>query len=114
MQLTRTSKATRNLLMHRSSIGVWKSARQNLPQDLYLDIPDDMTEPAYARLLFDPLCHVRSFLFLKVQCLITILSTVLCQGKGQAPALGFTSQVLQEVFARLVRYLSFSFLLISC
>lgn len=58
-QLARTSKATRSLLMHRSSTSVWKSARGNLPDEFYLEIPDDMSEPMYAHLLFDSYCDVR-------------------------------------------------------
>ncbi|KAG6813339.1 hypothetical protein H0H92_011887 [Tricholoma furcatifolium] len=50
LNLSRTSKSLRNILMSRSSIGVWKSALsrfRGLPE-----CPEDMSEPAYANLLF--------------------------------------------------------------
>lgn len=56
LQLARTTKPLRNMLMHRSATSVWKHARENVP-DLP-DIPPDLAEPQYANLLFDPFCHV--------------------------------------------------------
>ncbi|KAI0362438.1 hypothetical protein OH77DRAFT_1416699 [Trametes cingulata] len=55
LQLSRTTKALRNILMHRSAITIWRNARQNV-EDLP-DCPPDLTEPAYANLLFDHHCH---------------------------------------------------------
>ncbi|KAJ8095922.1 hypothetical protein PM082_015143 [Marasmius tenuissimus] len=55
LSLARTSKDLRNLLLSRSTISVWKAARSNV-EDLP-DIPDDMSEPAYAHLCFDARCH---------------------------------------------------------
>ncbi|KAG6813335.1 hypothetical protein H0H92_011883 [Tricholoma furcatifolium] len=55
LNLSRTSKSLRNILMSRSSIGVWRNARahvEGLPE-----CPDDMSEPAYANLVFYPYCH---------------------------------------------------------
>lgn len=59
LNLTRTTKALRGLLMHRDSTTVWKSARENLDnQDLYKGPSKNMSEPAYARLVFDTHCYV--------------------------------------------------------
>jgi hypothetical protein len=56
LRLARTTKQFRRVLMHRSSISVWKTARENV-----LNMPDCpvyWTEPYYANLAFDPHCHV--------------------------------------------------------
>ncbi|KAG6820465.1 hypothetical protein H0H93_016760 [Arthromyces matolae] len=56
LNLSRTSKALRNILMSRSSQFIWKRARahiEGLP-----DCPTDMSEPAYANLVFSPFCNV--------------------------------------------------------
>ncbi|KAK1224295.1 hypothetical protein PQX77_012803 [Marasmius sp. AFHP31] len=55
LSLARTSKDLRNLLLSRSTVSIWKAARSNV-EDLP-DIPDDMSEPAYAHLCFDAQCH---------------------------------------------------------
>ncbi|KAI0949926.1 hypothetical protein AcV7_008552 [Taiwanofungus camphoratus] len=55
LHLARTTKALRNVLMRRSSITIWKYAREHV-EDLP-DCPADLSEPQYARLLFDPHCH---------------------------------------------------------
>ncbi|RPD66387.1 hypothetical protein L226DRAFT_530487 [Lentinus tigrinus ALCF2SS1-7] len=55
LHLSRTSKAFRLLLMNRSAITIWRRARDNvlgLP-----NCPSDLSEPAYANLVFDPHCH---------------------------------------------------------
>ncbi|GLB35481.1 hypothetical protein LshimejAT787_0210460 [Lyophyllum shimeji] len=55
LNLSRTSKALRNILMHRSSTYVWKSARSHivgLPE-----CPSDLSEPQYANLIYYPYCH---------------------------------------------------------
>ncbi|KZT09619.1 uncharacterized protein LAESUDRAFT_646055 [Laetiporus sulphureus 93-53] len=57
LHLARTTKALRTMLMSRSSISLWKGARElvgRLP-----DCPSDLSEPQYANLLFDQHCHVR-------------------------------------------------------
>ncbi|KAF9218720.1 hypothetical protein BS17DRAFT_654775, partial [Gyrodon lividus] len=56
LNLARTTKAFRQLLMRRSSVSVWKTARggvEGLP-----DCPPDLNEPQYANLVFYPHCHV--------------------------------------------------------
>ncbi|KAG1869591.1 hypothetical protein F4604DRAFT_1584420 [Suillus subluteus] len=57
LNLSRTSKDFRNLLLQRSSASAWKTAR--LQVDDLPDCPQDMSEPQYANLVFYPHCHVR-------------------------------------------------------
>jgi len=57
LNLSRTSKDFRNLLLRRSSAAAWKTARLNV--DGLPDCPPDITEPQYANLAFYPHCHVR-------------------------------------------------------
>ncbi|KIJ18019.1 hypothetical protein PAXINDRAFT_9105 [Paxillus involutus ATCC 200175] len=55
LNLARTSKAFRRLLMHKSSAFAWKTARlqiEGLPE-----CPPDLSEPQYANLVFWPHCH---------------------------------------------------------
>ncbi|KAF9029406.1 hypothetical protein BDZ89DRAFT_1132987 [Hymenopellis radicata] len=55
LRLSRTTKALRKLLMSKSSIGVWQSARlgmEGLPPMI-----EGLNEPQYANLLFDTHCH---------------------------------------------------------
>ncbi|KAF8441082.1 hypothetical protein L210DRAFT_2128264 [Boletus edulis BED1] len=55
LNLARTCKSFRQLLMTKSSAFVWKAARRQvngLP-----DCPTDLTEPQYAHLVFYPRCH---------------------------------------------------------
>ncbi|KAG0703640.1 hypothetical protein DFH29DRAFT_915440 [Suillus ampliporus] len=55
LRLARTTKQFRRVLMHRSSMSVWKNARENVPN--MPDCPPFWTEPHYANLAFDPHCH---------------------------------------------------------
>ncbi|KAI0074236.1 hypothetical protein K474DRAFT_81699 [Panus rudis PR-1116 ss-1] len=55
LNLARTTKAFRQLLMSKQSAAHWRAARANVPG--LPDIPDDMAEPAFANLLFDMHCH---------------------------------------------------------
>ncbi|KAG1760845.1 hypothetical protein EDD22DRAFT_53532 [Suillus occidentalis] len=57
LNLSRTSKDFRNLLLQRSSASAWRIAR--LQVDDLPDCPQDMSEPQYANLAFYPHCHVR-------------------------------------------------------
>ncbi|KAI0822848.1 hypothetical protein BC628DRAFT_1326507 [Trametes gibbosa] len=55
LNLSRTTKALRNILMQHSAISIWRHAREGI-----VDLPEcppDLTEPAYANLLFDHHCH---------------------------------------------------------
>ncbi|KAG8221221.1 hypothetical protein J3R82DRAFT_1383 [Butyriboletus roseoflavus] len=57
LNLARTCKSLRVLLMDKSSAFVWRTARRQvngLPE-----CPDDLTEPEYANLVFYARCHVR-------------------------------------------------------
>ena len=56
VSLSRSTKSFRQLLMRRSSITIWQAARRNVP-DLP-DCPPELSEPAYANLLFTTNCHV--------------------------------------------------------
>ncbi|KAF8181619.1 hypothetical protein BJ912DRAFT_608613 [Pholiota molesta] len=54
LHISHATKALRAILMSRSSVSVWRSARSNvigLP-----DCPDDLNEPQYATLVFVPRC----------------------------------------------------------
>ncbi|KAI0074234.1 hypothetical protein K474DRAFT_1626258 [Panus rudis PR-1116 ss-1] len=55
LNLARTTKAFRQLLMSKQSAVHWRTARANVPG--LPDIPDDMTEPEFANLLFSSHCH---------------------------------------------------------
>ncbi|KAF5324810.1 hypothetical protein D9611_004188 [Ephemerocybe angulata] len=55
LQLSRTSKSLREILMSRSSVSVWMSARANI--EALPDCPFDMSEPEYASLVFETHCH---------------------------------------------------------
>ncbi|KAI0268999.1 hypothetical protein BGY98DRAFT_318472 [Russula aff. rugulosa BPL654] len=54
VNLARTSKALRQLLMSRKSMWVWIVARRNAGAVMAPDPPEDMSEPAWALLLFGP------------------------------------------------------------
>ena len=61
VNLARTNKALRQVLMSRKSIWVWLVVRRNAGATTVPDPPDDMSEPAWALLLFGPaVCSVRS------------------------------------------------------
>ncbi len=62
LHLCRTNKFLRSILLDRNSLGVWRSARQNL--NGLPDLPEDLSEPRYASLLFDKYCQVRCNLFI--------------------------------------------------
>lgn len=59
LRMSRLNKDLRRVLISRSSITVWKSARSN--DNECPDPPAGMSEPAWANLLFDAHCHVRVF-----------------------------------------------------
>jgi len=60
VNLARTSKALRQVLMSRKSMSVWIVARRNATITKAPDPPEDMSEPAWALLLFGPaVCSVR-------------------------------------------------------
>ncbi|KAI9462990.1 hypothetical protein HD554DRAFT_2288156 [Boletus coccyginus] len=55
LNLARTCKSLRQLLMDKSSTFVWKTARRQV--DDLPDCPADLTEPEYANLVFYARCH---------------------------------------------------------
>jgi len=60
VNLARTSKALRGVLMSRKSIWVWMVVRRNAGMTKVPDPPKDMSEPAWALLVFGPsVCSVR-------------------------------------------------------
>ena len=64
VNLARTSKALRQVLMSRKSMWVWATARRKAGAVMVPDPPEDMSEPAWALLLFGPaVCSVRIQLF---------------------------------------------------
>jgi hypothetical protein len=61
VNLARTNKALRDVLMSRKSIWVWLISRRNAGVTKVPNPPDDMSEPAWALLLFGPaVCSVCS------------------------------------------------------
>ena len=67
VNLARTNKALRHVLMSRKSMCVWIVARRNAGVIRVPDPPEDMSEPAWALLLFGPaVCSVRSHLSLLI------------------------------------------------
>jgi hypothetical protein len=56
LNLSRTTKQIRRVLLHRSSVFIWKAARANVLG--FPECPQFMSEPAYANLAFDQHCHV--------------------------------------------------------
>ncbi|KAJ7109867.1 hypothetical protein C8R44DRAFT_265323 [Mycena epipterygia] len=56
LRLSRTSKEFRSLLMHKSSITIWRSSLSNVPN--LPPCPIGMTEPQWTSLVFDPTCNV--------------------------------------------------------
>ncbi|KAI0725253.1 hypothetical protein C8Q72DRAFT_785851, partial [Fomitopsis betulina] len=55
LNLARTTKPFRKLLISRSSATLWRAARANVPG--LPDCPPHLSEPAYADLCFSSLCH---------------------------------------------------------
>ena len=61
VNLARANRALRQVLMSRKSIWVWLVVRRNTGVTKVPDPPDDMSEPAWALLLFGPaVCSVHS------------------------------------------------------
>ncbi|KAF8548203.1 hypothetical protein OG21DRAFT_790584 [Imleria badia] len=56
LNLARTCKSFRGILMVKSSAFVWKAALRQV--DGLPDCPDDSSEPAYTNLVFHARCHV--------------------------------------------------------
>ncbi|KAE9395803.1 hypothetical protein BT96DRAFT_1021718 [Gymnopus androsaceus JB14] len=56
LQLARSSKDLRGILMSKSSEFIWRIARENVRG--FPPRPGDLNEPQYAHLLYEPYCHV--------------------------------------------------------
>ena len=56
LSFARTSKWLRLIVLSRRNCDVWKTALRGVPG--LPSCPDDMSEPAYAALLFDKYCSV--------------------------------------------------------
>ncbi|KAN0142007.1 hypothetical protein V8E53_000469 [Lactarius tabidus] len=54
LNLARTSKTLRQVLMSQMTMSVWISARRNAGATVVPEPPEDMSEPAWAQLLFGP------------------------------------------------------------
>ena len=59
LHLARVSSAFRNMLLSHSSRRIWAKARKNVVPEVP-DGPHDLSEPLYARLLFERICMVGS------------------------------------------------------
>ncbi|KAJ7150392.1 hypothetical protein C8R46DRAFT_1124874 [Mycena filopes] len=55
LHLARTTQALRNILMHKSSISIWKSSLRQIPG--LPERPQEMSEPAWANLIYSQHCH---------------------------------------------------------
>lgn len=62
LTLARSSKDLRSLFLSRTTLFLWKAARSNVPD--MPPCPEDMSEPAYASLMFDTHCSVRHIVML--------------------------------------------------
>ncbi|KAJ3913704.1 hypothetical protein F5877DRAFT_83533 [Lentinula edodes] len=56
LRLARTSLDLRHILMSRTSESIWRAARENV--EGLPPCPDDLNEPQYAHIFFEPFCHV--------------------------------------------------------
>jgi hypothetical protein len=93
LHLSWTSKGLHDVLARRSAQCVWQRARANvrgLPE-----CPDDLTEAAYARLVFDAHCQVyRDQKFRRTK--LKISTVVLSPGDTQS-SVGSTCSLLQSM-----------------
>ena len=66
LRCARASKMLRSTLLSSKNRRMWRSALDAVPQ--LPACPDDMSEPAYAALLFDDCCLVRDVMFPPAGC----------------------------------------------
>lgn len=57
LNFARTTKKIRSILMSSDSTFVWRAARKNVTGTPAPDRPGDMSEPAWANLLYTPKKH---------------------------------------------------------
>src|SRR6202035_3213854 len=96
LRLSRTTKAFRQILMRRTSVRIWRTARSRFAPDLP-DCPSWMSEPQYANLLFDLHCHVRrSRLQLFCRCTYSVLGML--DSRHPKSRLEITSTLVRKMF----------------
>ncbi|EGN98059.1 hypothetical protein SERLA73DRAFT_74313 [Serpula lacrymans var. lacrymans S7.3] len=66
LNLARTTKDFRLLLMHKSSSFIWKTSRLQL--ESLPDCPPDLSEPQFANLAFYPHCHSSAYSHVALSC----------------------------------------------
>ncbi|KAF5385111.1 hypothetical protein D9615_000956 [Tricholomella constricta] len=76
LHLTRITKEFRRLLLHKSTVTIWKAAFANMPK--LPECPAEMSLPAWANLVFDQYCHNCGFFNAK-NVVDFILRTRLCR-----------------------------------
>jgi hypothetical protein len=92
VNLARTSKALRQVLMSRKSMWVWIAARRNAGAVMVPDPPEDMSEPAWALLLFGPaVCSVCSQLFSRIVSILSQFSVTAMLYEERSPGRFFPS-----------------------
>ncbi|KAI0268998.1 hypothetical protein BGY98DRAFT_1101332 [Russula aff. rugulosa BPL654] len=94
VNLARTNKALRDVLMSRKSIWVWLISRRNAGVTKVPNPPDDMSEPAWALLLFGPAvcsqCSTRNIH--RVDFALRRRLCTVCRKKYLVPAVKFRYQ----------------------
>uniref|UniRef100_A0A0W0F6C9 F-box domain-containing protein n=1 Tax=Moniliophthora roreri TaxID=221103 RepID=A0A0W0F6C9_MONRR len=65
LNLSRTSKELRAMLMSQSSVPIWRTARENVPE--LPPLPSDLNEAQYANLAFDSYCHALRVEYMEVK-----------------------------------------------
>lgn len=95
LNLARTSKPFRELLMSRSSASMWKAARENV--EGLPDCPAHLSEPAYANLCFFPYCHVRDVAVSGLETLIHLTRVGLSQAQRSNSSMAVQQAILPFV-----------------
>ncbi|KAL0577162.1 hypothetical protein V5O48_004839 [Marasmius crinis-equi] len=98
LRLSRTSKDLRKNLMSKSSLFVWKACRKNS------GVPDplpSMSEPAFARLVFDPHCH---FCLTAVVQIVSWETMVRCCNKCFDSVFKTEDEIEEEIFDEDMHY----------
>jgi hypothetical protein len=86
VNLARTSKALRQVLMSRKSMWVWITVRKNAGAVMVPDPPEDLSETAWALLLFGPaICSVRSQLFSRIDSILSRFSVTAMLYEERSP-----------------------------
>ncbi|KAJ6502644.1 hypothetical protein DFH09DRAFT_296401 [Mycena vulgaris] len=103
LRLSRTSKEFRNLLMHKSSITIWRSSLNNVP-----NLPPcapGMTEPQWISLVFDSTCHVCQKIARKVDWGLFIRICTKCAKTSlESQFRGFSNYLLELIPVRRDNY----------